>query len=472
MIDAADGSAPRHARQLPPLMFYAVMFPLMHFGFAKAELLSPSLAPIRETLVLVFLVLLSALAYVYQRLLEAENQRLEVKRIEVANALNQQLMRTQKMDAMGQLTGGIAHDFNNILAIILGNLELLELEVGADDKAAEFLRLIQKASQRAAELTQKLLVFAGNRPVKLSVTDINRLIAEMEGLIGRSLTPAVNIEHHFAENLWLTEINSGDLGDALINLVVNAHDAMPGGGTLTLATHNRILDDDYCAQNPGVVPGEYVELAVSDTGEGLSPEQQQHIFEPFYTTKDTGTGLGLAMVYGFTKRSGGHVNVSSEIGVGTTIRIYLPRAVSQDQGQHSGDGEAEALPRGSKTVLVVDDEAALLDLAKTQLQSLGYRVLVAGDGWQALTVLADDSRIDLLFSDIVMPGGMNGYELAEQATAIRPGLKVLLVSGYEQQTRDQSGQTRVTDNRLTKPYTLTELAKRVRDVMDDVSQDG
>ncbi|MCH7820527.1 MAG: hypothetical protein IIA07_00810 [Proteobacteria bacterium] len=217
----------------------------------------------------------------------------------------------------------------------------------------------------------------------------------MQSLIARSLTPEVQIKHHFATDLWRTEINAGDLEDALVNLVLNARDAMPGGGTLTLATCNRVLDNEYCAQNSGARPGEYVELAVSDTGEGMSPEQQQHIFEPFFTTKDSHTGMGLAMVYGFTKRSGGHIEIQSEQGVGTTFRFYLPRADAPKQQQQSVGAETEALPRGTHTLLVVDDEEALVELARIQLKSLGYRVLVACDARRALTVLAEEPGIEL-----------------------------------------------------------------------------
>ncbi|MCH8101058.1 MAG: response regulator, partial [Proteobacteria bacterium] len=256
-------------------------------------------------------------------------------------------------------------------------------------------------------------------------------------------------------------INRGDFEDTLINLALNARDAMPNGGTITLATHNRILDDDYCARNPDAKPGEYVELMVSDTGEGMSLEQQQHIFEPFYTMKDTGTGLGLAMVYGFTKRSGGHIKVYSELGVGTTFRFYLPRTDASEQRQQTVDREPETLPRGGlQTLLVVDDEEGLLILAKRQLESLGYRVLVASDAEQALAVLAEEAHIDLLFTDVVMPG-MNGFELSERATALRPGLKVLLTSGYEQYAMAQTGETRFIADLLSKPSKIDDLAREV-----------
>ncbi|MCZ6830761.1 MAG: response regulator [Gammaproteobacteria bacterium] len=469
LADPKHDKALRSRSQLGPLVFYAMIFPLLHLGMVKSGLFEPSLAAVRESVVLVFLVLLSILAYVYQRTLEADNRRLESERIKTTNALNQQLLRTQKMDAVGQLTGGIAHDFNNILAIILGNLELLELQIKADDKAAKFLRPIQKSAERAAELTQKLLIFSGNHPVTVTVTDINKVVADMGSLVGRSMTPEVKIEHKFAADLWKTEVNAGDFEDALVNLVVNARDAMPGGGTLTLETHNRFLDDDYCAQNPGVEVGEYVELAVSDAGKGISLQDQQHIFEPFFTTKEMGTGLGLAMVYGFANRSGGHVDFSSETGIGSTFRIYLPRAAVQEHPQQTIDVETEALPRGKQTLLVVDDEKELRQLARTQLESLGYRILVAGDGHEALAVLAEGPHIDLLISDVVMPGGMNGYELAEQVTAICPGIKVLMVSGHQQEIRDKNGQSRFTAKVLAKPYTLAELAKRVGALMDNAS---
>ncbi|MEN8168843.1 MAG: bacteriohemerythrin, partial [Pseudomonadota bacterium] len=380
----------------------------------------------------------------------------------------------QKMDAIGQLTGGIAHDFNNILAVILGNLELLKLQISPDDKAGKRVESIQKAAGRAASLTKQLLNFSRHQATQVARTDINRLIEEMDSLLTRSLTPEVEVECQFSKGLWLTEIDPGDFEDALLNLSINARDAMAGHGHLTIETRNTTLDAAYCSQNAGAIPGEYIELSVSDSGEGIPTKQQERIFEPFYTTKEQGmgTGLGLAMVYGFVKRSGGLIKVYSEPGVGTTFRLYLPRAEGDGQSDSLGqNGEQNLiLPRGIETLLVVDDEAGLLELAKESLEALGYRVLTADDGQQALKQLAEDPTIDFLFSDVVMPGGINGYELAEQATASRPDLKVLLTSGYTEKAVARNGQARFEANLLSKPYTQAELAQRVRAQLGEPKQ--
>jgi len=377
-------------------------------------------------------------------------------------ATERQLRRTKKMDAIGQLTGGIAHDFNNILGIILGNLDLLERQIPADDKARKRIRTIQKSAQRAADLTRQLLGFSRRQTAQMAVTDINRVVGGMESLIAHSVTPQVEIENKLADDLWLTEIDPGDFQDALLNLILNARDAMAGRGLLTLETRNRTLDADYCALNPGAEPGEYVCLTVSDKGEGIPLEQQERIFEPFFSTKSQGTGLGLSMVYGFIKRSKGNIKVNSEPGIGTSFQLYLPRAEGEEQqngqiAEHSGTAV-----RGTETLLVVDDQACLLELAEESLQALGYRVLTAGNGRQALERLAEEPAIDLLFSDVVMPGGINGYELAVNATAQHPGLKVLLTSGYTEKAVTGNDQALFSANLLSKPYTQAELAQRVR----------
>ncbi|MCP4042770.1 MAG: PAS domain-containing protein [Gammaproteobacteria bacterium] len=383
----------------------------------------------------------------------------------------QTLRRAQKMDAIGQLTGGIAHDFNNILGIILGNLDLLKGQVAVDDNAQKRLDNIRKSAQRAAALTKQLLGFSRHQATEVAVTDIRRVMRDMDSLIARSVTPQIEVTHQFAENLWLTEIDPGDFQDALFNLIINARDAMPEGGGLTLETANKTLDTDYCALNPGAIPGEYIQLAVSDSGTGIPHDQQEHIFEPFYTTKDQGkgTGLGLAMVYGFVKRSGGYIKLYSEQGIGTTFRLYLPRAKGEEQPLEATDELPETLPRGTESILVVDDEDGLLEVAQSSLQALDYRVLSATNGRQALAKLAEEPTIDLLFSDVVMPGGMNGYELAERATAKHPKLKVLLTSGYTEKTLANNGQARFTANLLIKPYNQAELALQVRALLDGLA---
>ncbi len=383
-----------------------------------------------------------------------------------------QLRHAHKMDAIGQLTGGIAHDFNNILGIILGNVDLLKLQMAADESTAKRIEAIQKSARRAASLTRKLLSFSHYRGGDVTVINLNELISDMKDLIARSVTPEVEMEHHFAGDLWLTEINNGDFEDALINLVLNARDAMPNGGRLTLETCNRTLDAAFCAKNAGAEPGHYVELAVSDTGEGIPRERQQQIFEPYFTTKDVdkGTGLGLAMVYGFTKRSMGYIQVHSEPGIGTTFRLYLPRSSGQEMSSHSANKAVGISVGGTETLLVVDDEEEILELAKARLEGLGYRVLSASDGKQALEVLTNEPSIALLFSDVVMPGSINGYHLAELATASHSSLKVLLSSGYAEKTMARNNQERFAANLLSKPYSLSELAQRIRDLLDDGEQ--
>ncbi len=384
------------------------------------------------------------------------------------NQTEQALRRAQKMDAIGQLTGGIAHDFNNVLGIILGNLELLDGEMVAGDKARKRLQSVKKSAQRASHLTKQLLEFSRHQAIEADISNINRLIEEMDSLIARAVTPEVEVEHMFAAELWQTEIDRGDFSDALLNLVLNSRDAMPGGGRLTLETCNCVLDAVYCAANPGATPGEYVQLAVSDNGEGISPELQERIFEPFFTTKPggQGTGMGLAMVYGFTKRSDGYIKVYSEPDIGTTMRLYLPRVKGQEGASEAAIEHAETLPRGRECILVVDDEAGLRELAQESLQALGYRILTAGNGLQALARLNEDPAIALLFSDVVMPGGLNGYELAEKATASRPSLKVLLTSGYTSKTVAHNGQAHFNADLLSKPYTQAELAQQVRKLLD------
>ncbi|MFV9616003.1 MAG: PAS domain S-box protein [Gammaproteobacteria bacterium] len=379
------------------------------------------------------------------------------------------LRRSQKMDAVGQMAGGIAHDFNNILSIVLGNIEMLEREITVGDKAKKRIEGIKHSAHRAVDLTRQLLGFSRNKATSKKVVNINQRLEKMQSLIVRALTPQVEVSEQLAEELWSVEIDPGDFEDALLNLLLNARDAMSGNGRLTIETRNCEIDQAYCDINPGIVAGKYVQLAVSDTGIGLSSDVQEHIFEPFFTTKPQGegTGLGLAMVYGFIKRCGGCIKVYSESGIGTTFRLFLPAVTKEALADESISGNLDARPRGVETVLLVDDEVALLELAAESLQMLGYRVLTAANGKQALSRLAEESAVDLLFSDVVMPGGINGFELAEQAVALLPDLKVLLTSGYTEKAVIRNGQARFNANMLSKPYTQVELAYRVREALDD-----
>ena len=381
----------------------------------------------------------------------------------------QVLLNTQKMEAVGQLTGGIAHDFNNILAIIIGNLSMLKRELVADDKTSKRIETIQKSAQRAADLTRQLLSFSRSKADQQVVSDINQVLNDMDSLIVHSFTPAIEVKYEFASDLWRTEIDPGDFQDAVINLIINARDAMSGSGQLILQTSNCTLDEKVCILRPELEAGDYVQLAVTDTGEGISSAQQSHIFEPFYTTKEQGkgTGLGLAMVFGFIKRAGGCISVESEVGAGTNIRLYLPKCCGEMQIKEVAESDVMAEQhRGRETILVVDDEEALLVLARDVLEELDYRVLTAINGKQALKVLAKEPEIALLLSDVLMPGGINGYELVESAMESYPDLKVLLASGYTSKSEIDKSQARFSANMLTKPYNLSELAMRVRQLLD------
>lgn len=377
------------------------------------------------------------------------------------------LRRSQKMDAIGQLTGGIAHDFNNILSIVLGNLDLMHNQVNADEKLQKRFDVIDHSLQRAINLTRQLLSFSRHEAASAKVANINQIIESMHELVSQSLTPEVEVEHHMNNDLWLTLIDAGDFEDALVNLSLNARDAMHGQGKLTIETRNCVLDKAYCKLNPAAVPGDYVQLVVSDNGDGIPADQQERIFEPFYTSKEQGkgTGLGLSMVFGFVKRSGGTIKVYSELGIGTTFRIYLPRAGSDELDVKESNGEEKVMPRGRETILAVDDEVALLDLVFETLTKLGYCVLTANNASQAEEIFAADPDIDLLFSDVVMPGELNGFQLAEKLVAERPELKVLLTSGYTDKAVARNGQARFKTNMLTKPYTLVDLAQRIRQTL-------
>ena len=383
------------------------------------------------------------------------------------------LQRSQKMDAVGQLTGGIAHDFNNILGVVLGNLELLRYDLPKEsDKALKRIDNIYKAGQRAVDLTKQLLSFSRNKSSNQDVTNINDLVEKMENLIARSVTPEIEVSMQLENDLWRTKIDQGDFEDAVLNLSLNARDAMAGHGHLIISTRNATLDEAFCELISNASPGEYIELAVSDNGEGVSAEQLERMFEPFYTTKEEGkgTGLGLAMVYGFVQRSNGFIDVNSKVGVGTTIKLYLPRFKGKEkQPAVQNANKHVVLPGGTETLLIVDDEEALLELAKTLLEGMGYRVLTAANGKQALEVLHQEPDIDLLFSDVVMPGGINGYELAEQATAELPTLKVLLTSGYTGKVANNSlaSKPALNVNVLNKPYSQSDLATRVRAILDE-----
>lgn len=382
----------------------------------------------------------------------------------------EQLRQSQKMEVVGQLTGGIAHDFNNLLTIIAGSLELLLRGLrGADPKLARRAEAAMEGARRAAALTQQLLAFSRRQPLAPASVDLNRLVDGMSALLGRTLGAPVAIRTLLAGDLWPTLVDPNQLENAILNLALNARDAMPAGGRLTIETGNVHLEDAQCAPAGGARPGDYVMIAVSDTGTGMTPEAQARAFEPFFTTKPIGqgTGLGLAQVYGFVRQSGGHVSLESAPGQGTSVRLLLPR-LRRDPAAIAPAGAAPAgVPAGAgETVLVVEDEAGVRAVAVEALEALGYRVLAAGTATEALSVLQAAPRIDLLFADMVLGGGMDGEALAEASRRVLPGLPVLFTTGYMRggNVRDRLADADVAV--IDKPFTIAALARQVREVLD------
>ncbi len=384
-------------------------------------------------------------------------------------SMEEALRRSQKMDAIGQLSGGIAHDFNNQLAITIGYLDFLRNHFSQDEKPRQWIEIATKSTLHCMGLTRQLLTFSRHQAKEKRIVNLNATLNELKTMIAHSVTPEVTVQYFLANSLWQTEIDPGEFQDAVLNLVINARDAMPDGGNLLIETSNKYLDAGYIACNPGVEPGSYVQLMLSDTGIGMGKETLEHIFEPFFTTKPEGkgTGLGMAMVYGFAKRYGGNIKVYSEPGVGTTMRLYLPRTKASKSATTIEDVHDVELPTGSEIILIVDDEVDLLQLADQYLSDLGYHTRLAENSRQALAILQGDEQIDLLFSDVVMPGGINGYELAQQATQQRPGLKVLLTSGFTSKTIAHNGLARFSAHLLCKPYRKVDLSQRIRVVLDE-----
>ena len=383
-----------------------------------------------------------------------------------------QLRQAQKMEAVGQLAGGIAHDFNNILGIILGNLELLKMQ-STSEQTSNRIDSAMHGTKRAAEITKKLLSFSGKEELNTKRVVINELIINIEDFISKSLTASISVETHLAPELWEVNIDSGDLEDAIVNLSLNARDAMPEGGTLIIETANKVLDEAYVEANLGAKSGEFVAISISDTGGGMAEDVKSQVFEPFFSTKKTGkgTGLGLSMVYGFLLRSGGLVKIYSEVGEGTTIHLFLPRAAAEKTGPDWVDNGVTVLPTGTETVLVVDDEEGLLDIAVSLLENLGYKTLAAKCGKDALSLIQGNDKIDMLFTDVVMPGNLDGYQLALAAHQANPALTILLASGFTNKRKkyanvEGSFLLQLSENLLNKPYSLRELAIAVRRTLD------
>jgi len=384
-------------------------------------------------------------------------------------ALEQQFRQSQKMEAVGRLAGGIAHDFNNLLMVISGYSEFLLERVGSDTTLRPPTQEIASAAERASSLTRQLLAFSRKQMLAPKVLDLNAVVTENLKMLTRMIGEDVDLVMIPAAQLGAVKADAGQIEQVIMNLAVNARDAMPTGGKLTIETANVFLDEDYARFHAPLKPGEYIMLAISDTGAGMDPETQSHLFEPFFTTKGLkGTGLGLSTVYGIVKQSGGYIWVYSEPGKGTTFKIYLPRVAQRNEGAGivASRGEDSQAERGQETVLVVEDETNLRYLARQYLEKQGYNVLDAADGAMALQIaVAHPGAIHLLLTDVVMPG-MNGRELAQRMVKIRPELKVLYMSGYTENVIGHNGMLDAGVRLLQKPFNLRDLKDKVREVLD------
>ena len=377
----------------------------------------------------------------------------------------------ERMEAIGQLTGGVAHDFNNLLTVMLGNAELLSEELADKPALHGSAKLIVQAGLQGASLTKRLLAFARRQPLQPSATDVNQVVKGMEPLLRRTLGAQIHLEVAAGAGLWTALVDPAQLEDALLNLVINGRDAMPSEGRLTIETANVWIDDEYASKEADLAAGQYVMVAVSDTGVGISQQDQSRLFEPFFTTKPKGTGLGLPMVYGFLKQSGGHVAVYSELGQGTTVKMYLPRTQQKPEARLDTVPSAAAF-KGGETILVVEDDPLVRRFATELLESLGYRVLVPENASHALEVLKTNPSIDLLFTDVIMPNDMGGRELVQKALEIKPDLKVLYTSGYTDNAIIHHGRLDPGVILLNKPYRRVDLARKIRAALGSRKREG
>ena len=385
--------------------------------------------------------------------------------------VQEQLSASQKMEAVGQLSGGIAHDFNNLMMIVLGNLETMQRQ----GKQAPFSANVQRAldnamrgAQRASSLTSRLLAFSRRQPLDPKPLDVTQFITGAAEFLQRSLGETIGIEAVGSAGLWKIEADPNQLESALVNLAINARDAMPGGGKLTIEASNIFADAHYTRLNPEVAEGQYVVICVTDTGTGIPADVLSRAFEPFFTTKEPGhgTGLGLSQVYGFVKQSGGHVKIYSEVGQGTTVKLYFPRFLGRNEEEEANTDEPVAQSEESETILLVEDDADVRAYIAETLRELGYSIISAPNAQTALTVLSQDNRnVDMLLTDVVMPG-MNGRELGRKAEALRPGLAVLYMTGYSRNAVIHQGRLEEGVELLQKPISQSQLAARVRDLLD------
>ena len=418
-----------------------------------------------------------------QALNETLEQRVTLRTAELAEALRKlqhesaereaaqaALRQAQRMESLGQLTGGVAHDFNNLLQVISGNLQLLRREVAGNERAEKRVQSALGGVTRGAKLASQLLAFGRRQPLEPKVLDIGRFIKGMDDMLRRALGEEIDLETVVSGGLWNTLVDPGQIENAILNLAINGRDAMPKGGKLTIEAGNAMLDAEYCRLHDDVQPGQYVMVGVTDTGSGIAPELLERVFEPFFSTKPEGkgTGLGLSMVYGLVKQSGGHVKIYSEMGQGTTIKIYLPRV---HQAEDALADEAAAPVRGgTETILVVEDDDEVRETAVGLLTDLGYRVLKAREAMGALSVIESGVPVDLLFTDVVMPGPLRSPELARKAKERLPGLAVLFTSGYTENAIVHGGRLDLGVELLSKPYTREALARKIRHVLANQAQ--
>lgn len=364
------------------------------------------------------------------------------------------------------MTGGVAHDFNNLLTIIIGSLGLLRRAIGRDDKARERIDMMSIAAERASRLTKQLLAFARRQPLQPEIVNLGHLMREVLPLIRRATGEAVTVECVTAGGLWNTLLDASEFQSAVLNLSINARDAMPEGGKLTIEVVNAALDDAYAARHAEVEPGQYVLFAITDTGKGMDAATMVRALDPFFTTKPSGegTGLGLTQVYGFVKQSGGHLKIYSEVGDGTTVKLYLPRSLGQETAQPTR--VAALAETGTETVLLVDDDEIVQATVSSMLEDLGYTVLSALSGVEALEILEKGIKVDLLFTDVVMPGAISGRQLAERAVERVPTIRILFTSGYTENAIVHNGRLDPGVELLSKPYGRQQLAAKVRRILD------
>ena len=386
-----------------------------------------------------------------------------VKRFQEIEANEAQVRQAQKMEAVGQLTGGVAHDFNNILTVITGTIEILGEAVKDRPHLAQITDMISAAAARGADLTRHLLAFARRQPLQPRNTDVNALVIDAARLLRPTLGEQIEIESMLAHDSAPALIDPSQLSTAILNLALNARDAMPNGGKLTLETKNVVLDENYPSMTSELKPGNYVMIAVSDTGEGIPGSLLDKVFEPFFTTKEVGkgSGLGLSMVYGFVKQSNGHIKIYSEESHGTTVKLYLPAAAGVPDALAAEVGISGG-EHGDESILIVEDDALVREYVVTQISRFGYHTMAAGNAAEALAIIDGPERFDLLFTDVIMPGGLNGRQLATEALKRRPELKVLYTSGYTENAIVHHGRLDAGVLLLPKPYLSSDLARMIR----------